>query len=496
MTNRGVISDQGGADLGTASSARDDAAVEPAGGRVSPPAKGHLDERTFLELKGFSALGLLSAERAAKIPHPPAKGRLSETTAPLAPSLVNCRVDALVLAYKVEVSRGFSDELEERQAIADSEGVAEQRIAGLSFSMKRSRRIDAAAFENADVRAVYDRRGSGGWVLEVVVRAMYLATHRLSEAEELGRRIANGLGDVTHERLRRVDLAADYSGFPLEAVDGERLLTTRAKVTSFLVDAKDVGEAGGELCHSSLGMHRNSALRVTGMSIAAGNPLMARLYDKSTELACPGREDKREIEHELWRLGGWDGELSMTRVEFQLRSEVLHEMGLRDDPGELEDHLDAIWQRCVLWLRIIEPDTATRRKRCKLDPRWEAVTETIFVHPAEPIERKRRRGGAKPEHVLGTMRSRQASTGQLGHIELNTADGEVLDEKSYVERLSIEEARVELVEHVEDMYAKSANDTLQSLIQKRGEKDAWRHAIAQNNASVARFSSVDDEADD
>ncbi len=57
--------------------------------------------------------------------------------------------------------------------------------------------------------------------------------------------MGGGFGRVTAERLRRFDLAGDYVGFAIEAADAERLVTTRAKVDSFVVDAKDVDEALG-----------------------------------------------------------------------------------------------------------------------------------------------------------------------------------------------------------------------------------------------------------
>ncbi len=155
------------------------------------------------------------------------------------------RVDALVLAYQLEPFAVAEEMLAKRRAVAEMEGKAELRLAGLPFCLKRSRNPDAHPFENADLRAMYDRRASGSWVLEVVLRATFLAKHPLVAAIELGRRVGGGFGRVTAERLRRFDLAGDYVGFAIEAADAERLVTTRAKVDSFVVDAKDVDEALG-----------------------------------------------------------------------------------------------------------------------------------------------------------------------------------------------------------------------------------------------------------
>jgi hypothetical protein len=399
----------------------------------------------------------------------------------------------LVLAFQVKCSPHVADELAERQALADLAGRAEFRLAGLGFALKHSRKLHVFPFESADLRAVFDEKGCGGWNLEVVVRATFLATHALNESIGLAERVAAGLGNVLRSRLRRLDLCADFVGFGIGPDDVGRLATTRTGADAFMAEAKDLDEADGKLCQAALRQHHNRRLEVTGLTVAAGNPVMARIYDKSAELALPGREEKRAIEHAIWQQAGWSGTEQVTRVEFQHRGDFLDEIRLRD-VETFPDRLDAVWQRDVEWLRLVDPHSATRRSRCRLDPRWEAVVRTVFEHPADPIPRSRaNRGGAQPSHVFGTALSRLAATSRLERCEFGaTADGEILDETRFAQTLAPPDAEKWVVREVCQRMQAAGEDVASALLGQYGPSDAVRVVATRINASVARFASVDD----
>ena len=427
--------------------------------------------------------------------------RLDLATSPDAPKttsnstiLVGLRVDALVIAFAIENEPSFHDELIERQSFADESGTAQLVVASLSFAMTRSRRRDEVCFENADLHGKFDERAAGGWQLELVLRATYLATHDLGNAIALVRRVAAGFGTIKGTRLRRFDLAADFTGFPLAHNDIERIVTQRARIATFLPESKDVAEAHSGFDKPNVVEHLRSDHVVTGYSIAQGNPLMARIYDKTEELSLSGREEKRAIENAIWSKNGWNGVDRVTRVEFQHRGNYLDEIDLRD-VDRLIDSLDAVWQRDVRWLRLVVPDSASRRTRCKLDTRWQAVTRTVFRHVTEPVERHRRsRGGATPEHVLGATRSRLAAAGQLVPIELGySEDGELLNERTFANRMTTDEAHAWLEQHVGTTFKRAAIDAVKTLRNGIDPRDAVARFITKHNSTVARFSSVDDE---
>jgi hypothetical protein len=179
-----------------------------------------------------------------------------------------CRVDALVVAFKVAVDPAVNDELDERQSLADLAGAAEVKAGTARFAVKRSRSRDSFVLENGDVRFVVDRRARGGWNIEVTTRAVYLATHPLPEAIAMPRRLAASFGAVDEARLRRFDLAGDFVSFALGAGDIERLQTTRSKAEQFVVQDKDVAEVGTPLGRA-LREYRDAALRVTGFAVSS-----------------------------------------------------------------------------------------------------------------------------------------------------------------------------------------------------------------------------------
>lgn len=486
--------------------------VDSGGGGVSPPAK----SQPFLERPRISSVR--GTDDAPASPLSPKATALGVDVAPLSPKatsadepessvrdsgvraaasqcrLVCCRVDALVIAYQIRTGSAFAAELNARQTLANLVGSAPFEVAGVKLALGRSGREHASPFENADLRGMFDPAARGGWVLEIVLRAIFLATHVLWHAIELCHRLARGFGAVLASRQRRFDLAADYTDFPLDPGDIELFVTTRARRETFLEEAKDLDEVGGEICKPRLREHRRSALQVTGITVAAGNPLMARVYDKSTELALPGREAKREIEHALWRRGGWDGHAPVTRVEFQHRGAYLDEIGLRD-PDSLAAALDATWQRDVRWLRMVER-SVVRVSRAPLDPRWVPVAATQFSHPAEPISRSRKhRGGATTDHVLGVAISRLAASGQLASLDVAiTEDGEVLDEHGFA-RLTEAQAGRWLEQTLHRLFKVVGKDTALVLGTRGDRRAAALRLYTKVKAAVNRFSSTDDDKD-
>jgi len=336
------VRDQGPHDCGERSrlgmSGRGTAAI--AGVRVTPPAKNQTDLEpgdAGATTPGAS-IGLAGnpSLRDGSIVSP------SPETIDLSTCVVGQRVDALVIAFALEVFPSIRDELQERQSIADLAGTAQLRIGDLTCAMKRSRRRDSIVFENADLRGSFDECAAGGWQLELIVRATYLATHALVEVIALARRMAEGFGTIKNARLRRFDLAADSVRFPLRKDDPDRIVT-RARIDAFIAQTKDIDEVSGEFCKPAVREHHSADHTITGFSVAQGNPLMACIYDKTAELAQPGREEKRAIEHEIWSRNGWNGIDPVTRIEFQHRGEFLDDVSLRDI-DTLASRLDEIWQ--------------------------------------------------------------------------------------------------------------------------------------------------------
>jgi hypothetical protein len=184
-------------------------------------------------------------------------------------------------------------------------------------------------------------------------------------------------------------------------------------------------------------------------------------------------------------------------VEFQCRGVFLDEIQLRD-PRALEAHLDAVFQLCVRWLRIIEPGTNPRKIRSRSDPRWEVVMNTVFVHDAAPLARSRRhRGGARPSHVAGALRSALASIGLLRASEFVTRDGEVFeDEVQFAAALDAAEAEAWVRQRYKEMFGAGSDLCASEILTRFGARDAVRAVAALGKAAIARFSSADPTTDD
>jgi hypothetical protein len=168
---------------------------------------------------------------------------------------VGKRVDALVVAFRLGIPSAVSDEIAERQSLADETGAAALRLGEFTFALKRARSRSRVSFQNGDVRGVFDPEASGRFLLEVTVRATFLATHPLEQAVELCTQVAAAFGTVAHARLRRFDLRSH---------DAECVLTTRARLESFRgVEGPRRSGCGGrsspegaqERCRASYGPH-------------------------------------------------------------------------------------------------------------------------------------------------------------------------------------------------------------------------------------------------
>jgi hypothetical protein len=220
---------------------------------------------------------------------------------------------------------------------------------------------------------------------------------------------------------------------------------------------------------------------------------MARVYAKCVELRLPGREEKRAIEHRIWSEHGWNGVEPVARVEFQCRGEFLDEIGLRD-PQALTNQLDAVFQRCVRWLRLIEPGTNARRVRCRLDSRWRVVAGTVFAHESSPIMRSRKhRGGARPSHVSGAVRSALAALGLLHSPDLVTPVGEVFDdETAFSEALQPEEAETWVQQSLDVVFSRASTLCASDTLARHGPRGAVRALASRTNAARARFSTIDE----
>ena len=129
--------------------------------------------------------------------------------------------------------------------------------------------------------------------------------------------------------------------------------------------------------------------RCTGYEFSKGAAHSCCIYDKTKEITKSRKDWMRAV----WERHGWDGESSVTRVEFRYKRECLHEMGI-EDPYDLLDKLPALWAySSAQWLRHTTPTPDTNRGRWESSPFWQAIQRADFYGEAEPAVRERKRQG-------------------------------------------------------------------------------------------------------
>lgn len=366
--------------------------------------------------------------------------------------VVHARVDAWVFAFRVAIHEGLAAHLAERAEVRREHGQASIEwgplVGALAFSrddrwLVVNTRYRVQVLSRAPGGRRGDEHGRGaepGWTVEVIWYAQGAADMAPRDVYAETRALAEGLGRVFASRLRRIDLAADVAGFVIREDDPHHMVRrARAKLGLHAFeeaeDANDPEETerrrreladeharrGGAPDDGRVVSHYYRT--ITGISVCPGGAIMARVYNKREHLSLLG-VDTREAEEARWKEGGWNGEDAIARVEFQLRGEVLEELGIRDpedvhDPatGErfagIEAVLDRVWRACLAWASMRVDNGNERRTRWALDPRWAVLYTARFGGAAGVHRRVRRRGGASPEQTLGCALSTAARVGLL-----------------------------------------------------------------------------------
>jgi hypothetical protein len=167
-----------------------------------------------------------------------------------------------------------------------------------------------------------------------------------------------------HETVcSRIDVYADFQGWVPRSDDYDRFITRSRRNT----------------CH--IAVHHDGR-RFTGFTFGR-DALVARLYDKTLEIAHSGKGWMREV----WtdRL---DPSSPVWRLEFQLRREVLAECSLTA-PEDVLAHQQNLWAYAMQWLSLREPTFGVTRTRWPVADVWSHLTRSQPGMTGNPLVRKR-----------------------------------------------------------------------------------------------------------
>jgi len=414
--------------------------------------------------------------------------------------VVGQRVDWLEIAYAIEPSPAALEILRAAAREANEHSAAMVAIGEVVGRLHRTAAgRDRWIVSNNDLTIVVDcGRDVQGWCVVLRWHAMTLARSSLSSLIDRARELARCIGaprEGAGERVRRLDLAVDFGGWVISEADCNAFVG-RALRAAGMGSVSDFRAASADE-HDALERRTyHAGPKVTGVTICAGSPLQLRVYDKRAQLAALGDVDRTKDEHARWIAGGWNGSDPVTRVEAQIRGEVLREFTIGGAeaeqqsaraPCQLPRLIDSIWAyvTCV-WVRLVLPDTATRLSRCELDPRWELARSIRFEHAQCELVRKRHRRGADLGGALGSMLSFSASHGRTYPIAIAPSMIDTLEHTHRAIALVLEATAWEFAD-LATLHSCSAGGA-------NGPDERHAHAIgilqgivSKRNAAFARF---------
>ena len=277
-------------------------------------------------------------------------------------------IDSLYLSYPGQLSDFYASELKALKAVAqgpDFEAAKAQIQLGDHIFEVKDKSSGLFAFTLVDDAFMIRLASSKSKKLPmayVQVSSRLLSHKKPSEIENEIRTILRLLGDVEAPKVSRVDPFLDFaSDVDMEGWKRDAWVT-RAQAIAQYAEDRDF----------------------TGWTIGVGSALSARLYQKVIE----SKKSGKEYIHDLWRLAGWDGELPVWRMEFQIKREVLVQLDLDSLPSVME-HLDGLWSYVTTdWLRLTIPNEDDQtRSRWPVHPLWMALSSVDWGTQGGPLLR-------------------------------------------------------------------------------------------------------------
>lgn len=382
------------------------------------------------------------------------------------------RVDAFYLKFKGPLRDDVRAELVALQAKmistkAEAAVNVERGGGELRGAMSTRSREGWWSINSAWCSVVIDEHAREGWSLKVNASALLLMREGPHAALTMARSIARAmLSQVVEERVSRLDLCADVTGFDLGGLNVQHFVTHKRVRFSQISQLQEYWRAG----------------KRTGFVFGKGDA-MARIYDKTEHLALGLDDTKADEERSEWSCAGWNGRDDVTRVEFQLRGRLLKELELRD-PDRCLERLDSIWSYCThKWLRFVDRSTATRKERCETDQRWAVLEEVVFRVRTEPAKRVRAPSVPHARRMVSAIVNFSACEGLLALF--------VGDPRERVANWSNARAEAWIQEQLFTMSRTTSRAAAADLIGRFDDAcDAAVHLMEKQGAASAKFNHV------
>lgn len=268
-------------------------------------------------------------------------------------------VDSLYLSYSGTLHKHVEENLLALKALAQSKEPFEQARAVLEFEHSKFRILPrgTSTFPFILDDGMFNIRLSSAASEKMPLASVQISSRLLTDSGmeasvDYLDSIIRTFGPVVETKVSRLDICCDF------------------------VTGVGFGEVA-EVAWLSRSNKRNcytEAEKFTGYVFGQGSPLSARLYDKTLEI----EKSKKDYLRDLWWMDGWDRTSKVWRLEFQIRREVLVELGIYSYL-DLQDRLQSLWQYATRnWLRLVLPGKDKTRSRWPNHPLWDVLQAANF----------------------------------------------------------------------------------------------------------------------
>jgi len=178
--------------------------------------------------------------------------------------------------------------------------------------------------------------------------------------------------EVVGTKVSRFDICVDSDEVSFGKLDSDGFVTRAKRKTIHGVDDE----------------HFEGKL-FSGFTIGKGQPLLCRIYQKKLEIYKSGKTWM----YDIWGQHGWEGDSEVWRVEYQMRREVLKELGVPTIEKLLEK-VNGVWAYCTQeWLTLRRPNGEANVSRWNVRRKWNKIQKAEYSQLAVPLIRERVRQG-------------------------------------------------------------------------------------------------------
>jgi hypothetical protein len=429
------------------------------------------------------------------------------------PRCVRASVDWYQVNARIDFGGATLEALRAALKTAQEYGRSDYDFAGLAGQISPTSKARVGLLQNADFRIVFqlpEEQASGEephpiawnvnltWEHDGLVRAglWRLAPWTLAVLKQLANVgsadqracLPSSYGEVVDWHVTRIDLACDVAGWKFEDGELERVVKRGATRYAAYNRADEITYATMSSVQRPDGEEFWRGNSRTGWTVSPGNAISVRCYDKLLEIKKLDPHAQQAY-HDEWAANGRHHGEAVRRLEVQMRSEFLDEVGARD-PFKFPEMADGIWAYVTArWIRMVVPQynaegKLLRMSRAPVDPRWRVFEGARFrmfgaTDVIEPVKRVRRRLGSSPEQTLGCVISTLGAAGRLKGWtlprELQIRMGEAGPSETFVRRT------------VGRLFAEASVEVVNQLLEVRHSKDLAVRLVTVLRAKQARF---------